>query len=91
MPHEEAYNGVLKALGDMAQEWRIYRDTINRAISILNHEVIAFGERQQQIVLKIESIVEGQAQIRRWQSTRLAVEIAALLAIAAFVYGMSHG
>jgi len=90
MPTEEAYNGVLGALSDMALEWRIYRDTINRAINILNHEVLEFGKRQAQIVAKIETIVEGQEQIRRWQSIRLGLEIAAMLLIAAFALGLSR-
>lgn len=90
MPNDEAYNAVLKALSDMSDEWRIYRDTINRAINLLNHEVLEVADHQQRIATKIESIVTGQEQIRRWQAIRLGVEIASVLFIAAFALGVSR-
>ncbi len=101
MQDDEAYQAVLKALGDMATEWRIYRDTVNRAISLLNHEVIALtlrfdiddGNRtlrQSLIDAKIETIVAGQEQIRRWQWIRISLEVSAMLVIAAFVLGLSR-
>jgi hypothetical protein len=98
---DSRYDGVLRALSDMAQEWRIYRDTINRAINLLNHEVLDLSRRfdkddaarltrQQQIDAKMESIIVGQEQIKRWQAIRLGIELAAILIIAAFLYGASH-
>ena len=101
MPSEDAYDGVLRALGDMAGEWRIYRDTVNRAINLLNHEVLDLAKRfdaddaarqarQQQVDQKMESIIVGQEQIKRWQAIRLGIELAAILIIVAFLYGASR-
>ena len=101
MPNDESYQSVLKALSEMATEWRIYRDTINRAINLLNHEVLALAKRfddddsarrtrQTQIDQKMESIIVGQEQIKRWQAIRLGIEIAAILIVVAFVIGISR-
>ncbi len=111
MPNEESYQAVLKALsdlaaqirtiGDISDQWRIYRDTINRAINLLNHEVLALAQRfdtddtarktrQQQIDEKMETIITGQEQIKRWQAIRLGIEIAAVLIVIAFFYGVTR-
>lgn len=101
MPTDDPYDGVLRALGEMAGEWRIYRDTVNRAINLLNHEVLDLSKRfdvddaarkarQQQVDQKMESIIVGQEQIKRWQAIRLGIELAAILIIVAFLYGASR-
>ncbi len=98
---DEAYDAVLKALSDMATDWRIYRDTVNRAINLLNHEVLDLAKRfdtddaarkirQTQIDAKMEAIIVGQEQIKRWQAVRLGIEIAAILIVIAFFYGVSR-
>ena len=98
MPNEDAYTAVLKALSEMAEAWRMYRDTINRAINLLNHEVLdlarrfdtddqARAKRQQQIDAKMEAIIAGQEQIKRWQAIRLGIELATILIVVAFVIG----
>ena len=98
MPSDEAYTAVLKALSEMAEAWRMYRDTINRAINLLNHEVLdlarrfdtddqARAKRQQQIDAKMEAIIAGQEQIKRWQAIRLGIELATILIVVAFVIG----
>ena len=101
MSHDDAYQAVLKALSEMSEQWRIYRDTVNRAINLLNHEVLALAKRfddddasrktrQQQIDEKMETIIVGQEHIRRWQAIRLGIEIAAILVVIAFFYGVSR-
>ncbi len=101
MPDNEAYQAVLKALSEMADTWRVYRDTINRAINLLNHEVLlltsrfdkddqARAIRQQQIDAKMETIIVGQEQIKRWQAIRLGIELAAILIVVAFLIGVSR-
>ena len=101
MPTDEAYAAVLKALSEMADTWRVYRDTINRAINLLNHEVLmltsrfdkddqARAIRQQQIDAKMETIIVGQEQIKRWQAIRLGIELAAILIVVAFLIGVSR-
>lgn len=101
MPSDESYQAVLKALSEMADQWRIYRDTVNRAINLLNHEVLSLAQRfdtddtarkkrQEQIDQKMESIIVGQEQIKRWQAIRLGIEIAAVLIVIAFAYGVTR-
>ncbi len=101
MPSDEAYQAVLIELSKLAEQWRIYRDTVNRAINLLNHEVLALAtrfdtddtnraKRQQQIDAKMEAIIVGQEQIKRWQAIRLGIEIAAILIVIAFAYGVSR-
>lgn len=101
MPTDESYQAVLKALSEMAEQWRIYRDTVNRAINLLNHEVLSLAnrfdtddtarkKRQQQIDDKMQTIIVGQEQIKRWQAIRLGIEIAAILIVVAFAYGVSR-
>ena len=101
MPSDESYQAVLKALSEMADQWRIYRDTVNRAINLLNHEVLSLANRfdtddaarkarQQQIDDKMQTIITGQEQIKRWQAIRLGIEIAAVLIVVAFAYGVSR-
>ena len=101
MPSEESYHAVLKALSEMAENWRVYRDTINRAINLLNHEVLSLAqrfdtddknraERQQQIDAKMEKIIVGQEQIKRLWYIRVTIEIAAILIVIAFVFGASR-
>ncbi len=103
MPNEEAdaYDRVVRALSDIADQWRIYRDTVNRAINLLNHEVLSLAQRfdtddaarkqrQEQIDVKMENIIVGQEQIKRWQAIRLGIELAAILIVAAFLYGVSR-
>lgn len=101
MPTEEAYQAVLKALSELGDQWRIYRDTVNRAINLLNHEVLSLAarfdtddaarrQRQEQIDMKMEAIIVGQEQIKRWQAIRLGIELAAILIVLAFVIGVSR-
>ena len=101
MPSDEAYDAVLKSLEGMSHQWIVYRDTINRAINLLNHEVLALSsrfdvddqaraKRQQQIDAKMEAIIVGQEQIKRWQAIRLGIELAAFLIIVAFLFGVSR-
>ncbi len=101
MPSDDSYHAVLKALSEMAEAWRIYRDTINRAINLLNHEVLDLArrfdtddqsrvKRQQQIDAKMETIIAGQEQIKRWQAIRLGIELAAILIVVAFAIGVSR-
>ena len=101
VPSDDAYDAVLRALGEIAEQWRIHRDVINRAVNLLNHEVLdlarrydtddqARKNRQQQVDAKMESIIVGQEQIKRWQAIRLGIELAAILIVVAFVIGMSR-
>ena len=136
MPTEEIYDAVLRELGKLSDEWRIYRDTINRAINLLNHEVLevvdqldkndadrstrqtqldttlhTIQKQQQQlqdglekvygmhgqttallhtVMTKQDKLDGGQRTMRLWQWIRLGTEVAAILIIAAFLYGVSR-
>lgn len=140
MPTDEAYDAVLKAFREIndqtLDQWRIYRDTVNRAISLLNHEVLEVvdrldkndadrGARQSQLDVTLHAIQTQQVQLhdgldrmngligqttallhtvmqkqdklesghhtmRNWQWIRLGTEIAVVLIIAAFLYGVSR-
>ena len=83
MPTDEAYQAVLHELSKLAGEWRIYRDTINRAINLLNGEVVGFGKQQRSIDRKLDAI-------RRLQWTRVMIEIVLLLMAIAYIYGVSR-
>lgn len=98
MSHDEAYQAVLTELARLTEAWHIHRDVVNRAISLLNHEVIGFKDRldnddkaretrQTQVDAALESIKKGQDRIRRWQYIRIAVEAAAILVVIAFWLG----
>ena len=98
MSSDDAYQAVLAELTRMVDAWRIHRDVINRAVSQLNHEVIGFtnrldkndldrGARQAQLDETLKTITDGQEQIRRWQWLRLAIEVAAIIIIAAYLIG----
>ena len=134
MPSEESYQAVLAELSKLFGEWRIYRDTINRAIGLLNHEVLEVvdrlgkndadrGARQSQldttlhtiqsqqvqlqeglekmhgmhgqttallhsVMTKQDRLDSGQRTMRLWQWIRLGTEVAVILIIAAFFYGV---
>ena len=106
--NEDAYQAVLKALSEMSEQWRIYRDTVNRAINLLNHEVLSLAkrfdeddatrkvrqqkvdEKMDKVDEKMERIVIVQEQIKRWQAIRLGIEIAAILIVVAFLFGVSR-
>ena len=45
MPDDESYHAVLSELSKLSEAWRIHREVINRAISLLNHEVIGMSDR----------------------------------------------
>jgi len=101
MGSDDAYQAVLDELSKLAEAWRIHREVINRAIGYLNKEVIEFRERidqddkarvdrQAQIDAKLQSIEDGQAGIRKWQAVRLAVEVALIVAVGAYLFGMSR-
>jgi hypothetical protein len=101
MGSDEAYQAVLKVLAELSDAWRIHREVVNRAISLLNHEVLSLvdrmdkddddrGVRQSQLDSQIKVIIDGQDQIRRWQWIRIGVEVTAILVIAAFLYGASR-
>ena len=98
---DEATNSRLRLAVQKALVQNMTRDTINRAINLLNHEVLlltsrfdkddqARAIRQQQIDAKMETIIVGQEQIKRWQAVRLGIEIAAILIVVAFLYGASR-
>jgi len=98
MPSDEAYQAVLAELAKLVEAWRIHREVINRAVSLLNREVLDFtnrldqndadrGARQAQLDAVLKSITDGQEQIRRWQRARLAVELLAVLVVIAYVLG----
>ena len=98
---DDAYQAVLKALSEMSEQWRTYRDVVNRAINLLNHEVLALANRfdtddatrkvrQQQIDEKMEKIIIGQEQIKRLWYIRVTIEISAILIVVAFLFGVSR-
>lgn len=101
MSSDDAYDAVLAELSKLHEAWRIHREVINRAISLLNHEVVAFkdrldrddgqrGARQAQLDGILKTITDGQEQIRRWQWIRIGVEVAAIVIVAAYLYGLSR-
>lgn len=110
MPNDDDYaSEVIRTVADLtrrteelsqqlSQQLAIHRDTVFRAISLLNHEVIGFTERlnqddkarvdrQQQLDGKLELITSGQRQIQNWQWIRVCVEVAAVIVVIAFLIG----
>jgi hypothetical protein len=109
MPTDDAYDAVLAELAklnrawqqsqaDMSEAWRLYRDTINRAVNLLNHEVLDFNDRLKrdedvrakrtlELDQKLATITSGQESIRRWQWVRLGVEVMAIIAVVAYIFG----
>ena len=98
---DDPYDQVLAQFASVVDALRMHKDVVNRAINLLNHEVLSLGSRfdsddksritrQQQIDEKIEKIIIGQEQIKRWQAVRLGIEIAAFLIVIAFFYGVSR-
>lgn len=101
MSGDDAYQAVLAELSKLAEAWRIHREVVNRAINLLNHEVLAVvarfdtddkarRERQAQIDTTLKVITDGQDQIRRWQWLRLAIELVAIAVVAAYLIGVSR-
>ncbi len=85
-------DNVIAAIKGFQEEVKLHRDTVFRAINLLNHEVVSLGERfdhddearidrQKQVDAKLEAI-------QRWQWIRLAVEVAAVLIVIAFIVGL---
>lgn len=85
-------------LNGLEQAVKTHRDIVFRAISQLNHEVIAFRDeldkdkaeraaRQAQVDAKMQSIEDGQRHIRQWQWIRLGVEVGLILIALAYYFG----
>jgi hypothetical protein len=98
MPSDEAYQAVLAELAKLGDAWRIHREVINRAIGLLNNEVLAFRDRldkddvdriarQAQLDVTLKSIEDGQRLIRRWQWIRIGFEAITLAIILGIVFG----
>lgn len=96
--HREAYEAVLAELSKLADAWRIHREVVNRAISLLNKEVIEFQrrlddddklrvERQSQVDDQFNLVVKDLKLIKRWQWIRLAIEVLAIVIVAAYLVG----
>lgn len=101
MPNDDPYTAVLAKFAEVVDALRLHKDVVNRAIGHLNQEVVSFSQRldkddaarvkrQQQLDEVLNSITNGQNQIRHWQWVRLAIEIAAILIVAAYLYGVSR-
>lgn len=97
----DSYDQVLAKFAEVVDALRLHKDVVNRAIGYLNQEVVGFTQRlnqddaarekrQAQVDAKLELITHGQNQIKRWQWIRLAIEIAAILIVAAYMYGVSR-
>lgn len=95
---DDAYHQVLAELGKLHEAWRIYREVVNRAIGLLNHEVVSFQDRlnkddtarekrQMEVDAKLDAITRGQARIYHWQWIRVGVEVAAILIVLALLVG----
>lgn len=65
MPTEEAYQAVLAELAKMAEAWRVHRDSMNRAVGILGHELYSLEKR-------IETL-------QYWQWARFGVEVGVII------------
>lgn len=100
MPSDEAYQAVLAELSKLVEAWRIHREVINRAVSLLNEEVWGFRKRldkddearevrQGQIDAALKVLIDGQAQIKRRQNIRIGIELLIVLAGIAFFIGRS--
>jgi hypothetical protein len=100
MPNDDTmYDNVITAIKGFQEELRLHRDTVFRAIGLLNQDIVGFAKRldtddlartsrQAQIDEKLEQITRGQARIQRWQWVRVGIEVAAILIVIAFVMGM---
>lgn len=101
MPSDEAYDAVLAELSKLVDAWRVHRESINRAVNQLNHEVIGFtqrldkddadrGKRQVRLDAMLKTITDSQVQIRRWQWIRMGVEVVTIIVVAAYLFGLSR-
>lgn len=99
MPNDMLSDNVIAAIKGFQEELRLHRDTVFRAIGLLNQDIVSFAKRlddddiarasrQSQIDEKLEQITRGQSRIQRWQWVRVGVEVAAVLIVLAFVIGM---
>lgn len=100
MAEDDIYKAVLAELSNLVDAWRIHREVINRAISLLNQEVIGFQKRldsddkdrairQEHVDAQLQRIQDGQANIRRWQIIRIVIEVVAIVIVVAFIIGRS--
>jgi hypothetical protein len=97
MPTDESYQAVLHELSNLAGEWRIYRDTVNRALIVLNSEVVTFSKRlDRDDVARVirQHEVDGKLDaIKRWQWwwwIRVVIETVLLLMAIAYIYGVNR-
>lgn len=90
---------VVEKLSEISETWRIYRDTINRAINYLNHEVVNLidradrddklrTERQAKLDATLEAVQHELRFIRRTQWIRIGVELALVIAGIAYLIGL---
>lgn len=90
---------VTDELSKISETWRIYRDTINRAINYLNHEVVNLIDRadrddkvrldrQAKLDGTLESLQKEMRLIRRTQWLRIGIEIALVLIGIAYLIGL---
>lgn len=84
MPSEEAYEAVLATLTEFGNQLRWHRDTINRAVGLLNDEVFGFRK----IIDAIEA--ERKAQRENDEKERAAARLAVDTKLDALTSALRH-
>ena len=88
--HQDAYRAVLERLDAMTADWRNHRDVINRAVGLLNQEVVGFAKRldrdDAERVTRQAALDAALDGIQRWLiGLIVALGVVILVALALFV------
>ena len=98
MADDEAYRAVLAELAKLHEAWRMHREVINRAVGLLNQEVVGLidrmrrddsdrVQRQAQVDSQFAGIQRSLVTITKWQRLRVALEVVAIVVVLAFLIG----
>lgn len=88
---DDGFMQLAGMLNGLEQEIKLHRDVVFRAVSQLNHEVIAFrGELDQDKTdrtVRQRDVDAKLLAIARWQVIRLVLEVVALLVLVYYLGG----
>jgi hypothetical protein len=95
---QSRYDRLVRHFSDLTIAWQQHRDTVNRAVGILSHEILQVRDwmarddrqraaRQEQLDGVLARLEQSDRAIRRWQWFRVAIELIAALVVVAFIIG----
>jgi hypothetical protein len=99
---ETRYTALIRHFGDLTIAWQQHRDTVNRAVGILSHEILQIRDwmardetqrtqRQEQLDTVLSRLEASDRAIRRWQWARVIIEVIIGLIFVAFLVGLLWG